>query len=239
MYRFIGGFIPDVIAACNQAVADGVDVLSLSLGPNSPPGGSSSTFLNVLDIALLNAVKANVLVVQAAGNGGPYAKTVTSFSPWVLSVAAGQDDRTFPNTITLGNRVVIKGVGLAPTTAGVGLYPLIMAQDAVVRTDPTQSPGDCQAASLYNRNLVRGKIIICTYSFDYVFGGSTLQQLVKTVQTIGAAGVILVVDSDTSGGKFDPIPISVPFIIFPNMVATNVSCHVNSGTLRCEMREML
>lgn len=96
-----------------QAVADGVDVLSLSLGPNAPPGGSTSTFLNVLDIALLNAVKANVLVVQAAGNGGPYAKTVTSFSPWVLSVAAGVDDRTFPNTITLGNRRTLQGTGLA------------------------------------------------------------------------------------------------------------------------------
>ena len=90
-----------------------MDILSLSLGPNSPPGGSTSTFLNVLDIALLNAVKANVLVVQAAGNGGPYAKTVTSFSPWVLSVAAGQDDRTFPNTLSLGDKRILRGIGIA------------------------------------------------------------------------------------------------------------------------------
>lgn len=90
-----------------------MDILSLSLGPNSPPGGSTSTFLNVLDIALLNAVKANVLVVQAAGNGGPYAKTVTSFSPWVLSVAAGQDDRTFPNPLTLGDKRIIRGLGIS------------------------------------------------------------------------------------------------------------------------------
>ena len=96
-----------------QAVADGVDILSLSIGPDSPPGGSLSTFLNILDIALLNAVKANVLVVQAAGNGGPYAMTVTSFSPWVLSIAAGQDDRVSRNTLTLGNRAVIVGTGLA------------------------------------------------------------------------------------------------------------------------------
>lgn len=96
-----------------QAVEDGVDILSLSLGPNSPPGGSTSTFLNILDVALLNAVKANILVVQAAGNGGPFAKTVTSFSPWVLSVAAGVDDRTFPNSITLGDKKVLKGTGLA------------------------------------------------------------------------------------------------------------------------------
>lgn len=94
-------------------MADGVDILSLSLGPNAPPGGSSSTFLNILDVALLNAVKANVLVVQATGNGGPYAKTVTSFSPWVLSVAAGQDDRVFRNALSLGNRAIISGTGIS------------------------------------------------------------------------------------------------------------------------------
>ncbi|KAG0587327.1 hypothetical protein KC19_2G156500 [Ceratodon purpureus] len=219
LYRFIGGSIPDVIAACDQAVADGVDILSLSLGPNSPPGGSTSTFLNVLDIALLNAVKANVLVVQAAGNGGPYAKTVTSFSPWVLSVAAGQDDRTFPNTLTLGDKRIIRGTGIAPPTAGVPLYPMILAQDAVAgKGDPALSPSDCQSPQLYNKALVRGKILICTYSFDYVFGGSTMQQLEKTIKTLGAAGVAMVVDSDTSGGKFEPIPLSIPAIVFPNSV---------------------
>jgi hypothetical protein len=113
LYRLIGGFIPDVIAACDQAVADGVDILSLSLGPNSPPGGSISTFLNILDVALLNAVKANVLVVQAAGNGGPYDQTVTSFSPWIITVGAGVDDRSYPNTLTLGNTTVLPGTLLA------------------------------------------------------------------------------------------------------------------------------
>ncbi len=96
-----------------QAVADGVNILSLSLGPNSPPGGSISTFFNVLDVALLNAVKANIVVVQAAGNGGPYEQTITSFSPWIISVGAGVDDRSYPNTITLGNRTVLPGTLLA------------------------------------------------------------------------------------------------------------------------------
>ncbi|KAG0568710.1 hypothetical protein M758_6G037400 [Ceratodon purpureus] len=222
LYRYIGGSIPDVIAACNQAVADGVDILSLSLGPNAPPGGATSTFLNILDVALLNAVKANVLVVQAAGNGGPFAKTVTSFSPWVLSVAAGQDDRVFRNTLTLGNRGVIRGTGLAPATKGAYLYPLILADDAVAgKGDPALTPSSCQAASLYNRLLVRGKILICTFSFDFVYGGATMQQLAKTVKTLGAAGVAMMVDSDNAGGKYEVIPLSVPFIIFPSSASSN------------------
>lgn len=223
LYRHIGGFIPDVIAACDQAVADGVDILSLSLGPNSPPSGSSTTFLNVLDIALLNAVKANVLVVQAAGNEGPYPKTVTSFSPWVLSVAAGVDDRTFRNTMVLGNRQIIKGTGIAPPTRGGGLYRLILAQDAVQgRGDPLLSPSECQSPKLYNNLLVRGKILICTYTFDFVYGGSTMQQLVKTAKSLGAAGVTVVVDSDSSGQKFEPVPLAIPVIVLPTSADSNI-----------------
>lgn len=213
LYRLIGGFIPDVIAACDKAVADGVDILSLSLGPNSPPGNSTSTFLNILDLALLNAVKANVLVVQAAGNGGPYPKTVTSFSPWVLSVAAGVDDRTYPNVITLGDKSVLKGTGLAPATKGEVLYPLILAKDATEgQGNPGFAPSDCQEPSIFQKALVTGKLLICTYGFNYIFGGSTLQQLVKTVEAVGAAGVVLVVESDGSGSKFDPVPLRIPAI---------------------------
>lgn len=111
-------------------------------------------------------------------------------------------------------------------TAGVALYPMLLAQDAVAgKGDPALSPSDCQAPQLYNKVLVRGKILICTYSFDYVFGGSTMQQLEKTIKTLGAAGVAMVVDSDTSGGKFEPIPLSVPVIVFPNAVDSQVSPH--------------
>ncbi|KAH9553405.1 hypothetical protein CY35_08G007200 [Sphagnum magellanicum] len=179
LYRLIGGFIPDVIAACDQAVADGVDILSLSLGPNSPPGGSISTFLNILDVALLNAVKANVLVVQAAGNGGPYDQTVTSFSPWIITVGAGVDDRSYPNTLTLGNTTVLPGTLLAPPTKGPFLYNLISANDATQGPgNPLYTPSDCQLASLFNKLLVQGKLMICTYSFNFIFGGASMRQVV-------------------------------------------------------------
>jgi hypothetical protein len=100
---------------------------------------------------------------------------------------------------------------------------MVLAQDAVAgKGDPSLSPSDCQAPQLYNKALVRGKILICTYSFDYVFGGSTMQQLVITIKTLGAAGVAMVVDSDTSGGKFEPIPLAIPVIVFPTSVDSQV-----------------
>ena len=50
-----------------------------------------------------------------------------------------------------------------------------------------------------------------------------MQQLEKTIKTLGAAGVVMVVDSDTSGGKFEPIPLSISCIVFPNSVDSQVS----------------
>ncbi|CAM6074802.1 unnamed protein product [Sphagnum tenellum] len=223
LYRLIGGFIPDVIAACDQAVADGVDILSLSLGPNSPPGGSISTFLNILDVALLNAVKASVLVVQAAGNGGPYDQTVTSFSPWIITVGAGVDDRSYPNTLTLGNTTVLPGTLLAPPTKGPFLYNLISANDAMQgQGNPLYTPSDCQLASLFNKLLVQGKLMICTYSFNFIFGGASMQQVVSTLEALGAAGLVMVVESDVAGSKFDPIPFTMPGIVIIDAMNSEV-----------------
>lgn len=95
-----------------QAVQDGVDIISLSLGPTSAPTGVS-TFLNVFDVELLFAVKAGVFVAQAAGNSGPAQTSILSFSPWITSVAASITDRTYTNSLRLGNNESFLGVGLS------------------------------------------------------------------------------------------------------------------------------
>ncbi|KAG5101196.1 hypothetical protein JHK84_046165 [Glycine max] len=46
------GTLADVIAAIDQAVLDGVDILSLSVGPNEPPE-NNVTFLSMFDISVI------------------------------------------------------------------------------------------------------------------------------------------------------------------------------------------
>ncbi|RRT74448.1 hypothetical protein B296_00020220, partial [Ensete ventricosum] len=113
LYRLFGGYVSDVVAAIEQAVLDGVDILNLSVGPNSPPTTTKATFLNPFDAALLSAVRAGVFVAQAAGNGGPFPKTLVSFSPWITTVAAAIDDRRYKNNLTLGNGKILPGLGLS------------------------------------------------------------------------------------------------------------------------------
>lgn len=96
----------------SQAAHDGVDIISLSITPNRRPPGLA-TFFNPIDMALLSAVKAGIFVVQAAGNTGPSPKSMSSFSPWIFSVGAASHDRSYSNSIVLGNNITIPGVGLA------------------------------------------------------------------------------------------------------------------------------
>lgn len=90
----------DLLAAFDDAIHDGVDVLSVSLG-SSPP--LPSYIDDVLAIGSFHAVAKGISVVCSGGNSGPYTQTVINTAPWVLTVAASTIDRAFPTTITLGN----------------------------------------------------------------------------------------------------------------------------------------
>ncbi len=72
---------PTRAAATDAAVADGVDVLSFSVG-------TSASIVDATDIAFLFAVDAGVFVSRSAGNEGPGPETTAAGEPWVMTVAA-------------------------------------------------------------------------------------------------------------------------------------------------------
>ncbi|CAI5949504.1 unnamed protein product [Closterium sp. NIES-64] len=117
----------DIAAAVNQAVADGVDVLSLSLGAADP----NDNYFN--DLTYLRANAAGVFVAFAAGNAGPPGqsggggyRTVDNFSPFFLSVGAS---------------TIAKGASLASTAATQSLNPL----NAIASSNGSNSAGDSSA----------------------------------------------------------------------------------------------
>jgi len=81
-----------VLAAMDDAIHDGVDILSLSLVADDDSFGA------------LHAVQNGITVVYAGGNGGPRSQVLFNTAPWVITVAASKIDRSFPTTITLGNK---------------------------------------------------------------------------------------------------------------------------------------
>jgi subtilisin family serine protease len=83
------------------AVADGVHVLSLSLG--GPP---SDYVADTIAIGAFYAVQKGVTVVCSAGNSGPEPGSVSNLAPWILTVAASTMDRDFPAYVTFGNNTI-------------------------------------------------------------------------------------------------------------------------------------
>ncbi|ESQ50535.1 hypothetical protein EUTSA_v10022560mg [Eutrema salsugineum] len=234
LYRLFGGFVADVVAAIDQAVHDGVDILSLSVGPNSPPTTTKTTFLNPFDATLLGAVKAGVFVAQAAGNGGPFPKTLVSYSPWITTVAAAIDDRRYKNHLTLGNGKMLAGMGLSPSTRPHKLYTLVSANDVLLDSSVSKyNPSDCQRPEVLNKKLVQGKILLCGYSFNFVVGTASIKKVVETAKHLGAAGFVLVVENVSPGTKFDPVPSAIPGILITDVSKSmDLIDYYNVSTLR-------
>jgi subtilisin family serine protease len=117
----LGGFGSDLAAAIDQAVADGVDVINYSIG-------SSSFAIGPDDVAFLFAEAAGVFVATSAGNSGPGAATLGSPSsvPWVTTVGASTQARTFQGTAILGNGDEYVGASI---TGGAGPATLVDAAD--------------------------------------------------------------------------------------------------------------
>ena len=108
----------DAVAAIDQAVIDGVDVLNYSIS------GTSTNYLDAVEVAFLFAARAGVFVATSAGNSGPTASTVAHISPWLASVAAGTHSRSGEAKVKLGNGAEYIGASLTP---GVGPAPIVLA----------------------------------------------------------------------------------------------------------------
>ncbi|XP_019151826.1 PREDICTED: subtilisin-like protease SBT3.18 [Ipomoea nil] len=99
----------DVMAAFDDALHDGVHVISASFGLRPP---LLPFFASAADIGGFHAMQMGVSVVFSAGNSGPEASLVGNVSPWSICVAASSIDRTFPTQIILDNNVSFMGESL-------------------------------------------------------------------------------------------------------------------------------
>lgn len=88
-----------ILAAFDDAIADGVDILSVSLASEFALEPSTDS----IAIASFHAMKQGVLTVQSAGNTGNLPTSVASVAPWLFTVAASTTDRRIIDKITLGN----------------------------------------------------------------------------------------------------------------------------------------
>ncbi len=105
----VGCYNSDSMAAVDQSIADGADVISFSIG------GGSTPYSDIVSLAFLRAYDNGIFVSKSAGNAGPGADTVNGRSPWVTTVGASTHDRSFVGQLTLeadGDTVTLPGVSV-------------------------------------------------------------------------------------------------------------------------------
>ncbi|MFM6850250.1 MAG: S8 family peptidase, partial [Terrabacter sp.] len=182
----------DIVAAIDQAVADGVDVINFSIS------GTSTNFADPTEIAFLFAADAGVFVSASAGNSGPSASTVAHPSPWITTVAAGTHPRASLGDVTLGDGTVMTGASTATQDVK---GTLVRARD-VARSGVTADV----AALCHSRDTgaagqndldpakVAGKIVVCER------GGNARVDKSLAVKQAGGTGMVLVNVPPAIGG---------------------------------------
>jgi hypothetical protein len=147
-----GCFGSDSVAAIDQAVIDGVDVINFSIS------GTRTNFLSPVEVAFLFAADAGVFVAASAGNSGPGSATVAHPSPWITTVAAGTHDRLFEADVVLGSGATYTGASIQES--GTTVLDLVYSADVgLVGEDATQVHL-CYPGTL-DPDLVAGKMVLC------------------------------------------------------------------------------
>ncbi|XP_057507198.1 subtilisin-like protease SBT1.8 [Actinidia eriantha] len=145
-----GCFGSDILAGMDRAIADGVDVLSMSLG-----GGSAPYYRDTIAIGAFTATEKGIFVSCSAGNSGPGKATLANVAPWIMTVGAGTLDRDFPAYALLGNSQRLTGVSLY-SGKGMGEKPV-----GLVYTKGSSSSSNLCLPGSLEPELVRGKLVLC------------------------------------------------------------------------------
>jgi subtilisin family serine protease len=172
-----GCYDSDSVAAVQQAILDGVDVLNFSIS------GGAQPYSDPVELAFLDAVNASISVNASAGNAGPGAGTSDHGGPWTTTVGASTGPRSFDSTLHLtafgGATFDMSGVTL---TNGISSpTPVVLAQNI---------PGEdvlCQTKLTTAAQIAAatGKVVMCQR------GGNARIDKGFNVVSGGAAGMIL------------------------------------------------
>ncbi|KAL6842840.1 hypothetical protein ACP4OV_027153 [Aristida adscensionis] len=177
-----------LIAAIDDAIHDGVDVLSLSVGnvATHTPG-------------TLHAVARGITEVFAAGNEGPVPQTVANASPWLITVAASTIDRS---VISLGNgqKLVVPPFeqhylfNLNPSTkhpsGGVNISDI---QEFVYEFG-------CDSKTLESTNLT-GSIIVCLAPWQVASSLPASEMFVNAVEIAANASAKVIIFAQYTTSK--------------------------------------
>ncbi|GLJ49958.1 hypothetical protein SUGI_1062480 [Cryptomeria japonica] len=211
MYKVCGAdgcLSTDILAGMDQAVADGVDVMSLSIGGSSVP-----FYADPIALGAFTAVQKGIFVACSAGNGGPDNSTLSNEAPWIMTVGASTLDRNFIATVQLGDGRVFYGESLYPGKGLSGSKSLVHV---------TTAGGNLCLNGSLTSSAVAGKIVVCER------GSVARVEKADVVRAAGGAGMILVADV-TSGEEIIADPHVLPATYVGYKAGAAIKAYAASG----------
>nr|XP_043637906.1 subtilisin-like protease SBT3 [Erigeron canadensis] len=194
----------DILAGMDQAVSDGVDIMSISLGLDHTP-----FYKDVIAIASLSAIENGIVVVCAAGNDGPGAATIYNGAPWIMTVGAGTIDRSYIATLELGNGLTLEGTSYFPASVSITDKLLYYGSNDSRRA----------GCSALDQKDVKGKVVLCDNT------NLDLNGQMYAASMAGAYGAIFLSESLF----LDPEDYSIPGILLHTNYATVLKEYVMTG----------
>jgi subtilisin family serine protease len=199
----------DMAAAIDAAVADGVDVLNLSLGvviDTLGPFSNPSVLLEPLALGFLRAFDAGVVAVNSAGNAGPEVSIDSpAIAPWIIAAGASGLATTFATTVTVSGGPggsVFTAPGISPTP-GLSDLPIIFGSDAAAPGADPALAERCGRDTL-DPTVVKGKVVLCRPQ-----GGAVSTSF--NLYLAGAAGGIFFTNTRTF--RYNPEEYWLPIVM--------------------------
>ncbi|CAI9758088.1 unnamed protein product [Fraxinus pennsylvanica] len=210
-----GCYDVDLLAAFDDAIRDGVHIVSLSLGPDAPQG---DYFNDAISVGSFHAVSHGIVVVASVGNEGS-SGSATNLAPWMITVAASSTDREFMSDIILGNRAHFMGESLSLLKMNASTKIISASKAYGGYFTPYQS-SYCLDSSL-NRTKVRGNVLVCRHA-----GSSTESKLAKSavVKEAGGVGMVLIDETDRDVA----IPFVIPAAIVGRKIGHRILNYINN-----------
>ncbi|XP_047319973.1 subtilisin-like protease SBT4.3 [Impatiens glandulifera] len=143
----------DIMAAFDDAIADNVDIITISLVSGRPVKISE----DVIAIGSFHAMEKGILTIQAAGNAGNELFTVSSIAPWLFTVAASSIDRKIITKLVLGNgRTIIVSINLF-----ICSHNKMLVYGREITNHCNESNAKKCMVECIDPPLVKGRIILC------------------------------------------------------------------------------
>ncbi|MBA0685864.1 hypothetical protein Goari_013505, partial [Gossypium aridum] len=163
----------DILAAMDDAITDGVDVISISIG-----GATEDFVTDSISVGAFHALKKGIITVASAGNDGPSLGSLSNNSPWLLTVAATGIDRQFRSAVKLGNGQSFSGIGINLFGANEKFYPIVSGADVSMNAGSKELARFCYGNTL-DPAKVKGRLVYC------MLGQFDADSVVKGIGGIG------------------------------------------------------